>query len=510
MMSALVQTPYFMLLIGLVAGCLLVAIPTWLLRARQQRFQQQLNQTLAEENRDLSNHIEVLNAQVSDKVQQLHSEQLSIAALQSHQQQHQHQISRIEQQLSDREQTIEQVRSRELELAKQLSRLEMELAKEQQQTQDQIKTLAKMREQLSAQFKDLANQIFEEKSQKFGQQNINSLDQLLKPLKERIKEFEKRVEETYDKEAKERFSLANEVQKLQSLNVQISEDAVNLTNALRGESKTQGIWGEVVLERVLEKSGLVKGREYEVQLSLKTEQGTRNQPDVVVHLPEQRDVVIDSKVSLNAYERFCSVQEDSADGNDERKKYLRQHIQSIRNHIRDLSGKNYHNLEGVRSLDFVLMFMPVEAAFTLALQEDNQLFQDAFDKNLIIVGPSTLLATLRTIQNIWRYENQTQNAHEIARRAGGLYDKFVGLVTNLDELGDRLDRTRESYDGVVNKLSKGKGNLIRRTESLRELGANTSKVIPDKHRTVGLEEQNTQELSALDSEMDDPEDGAEL
>jgi DNA recombination protein RmuC len=502
MMSVLVQNAYFMLLIGLAAGSLLIAIPAQWLRAKEQKTQRQINQTLAEQNRGLSNHIEVLNAQISEKVQELHTEQLSIAALKSHQQQHQHQISRIEQQLSEKEQTIEKVRSRELELAKQLSRLEIELAKEQQQTQDQFKVLADTREQLSAQFKELANQIFEEKSQKFGRQNINSLDQLLKPLKERIKEFEKRVEETYDKEAKERFSLANEVQKLQSLNVQISEDAVNLTNALRGESKTQGIWGEVVLERVLEKSGLVKGREYEVQLSMKTEQGTRNQPDVVVHLPDQRDVVIDSKVSLSAYERFCSLQENSESGNEERKKYLRQHIQSIRNHIRDLSGKNYHHLDGVRSLDFVLMFMPVEAAFTLAIQEDNQLFQDAFDKNLIIVGPSTLLATLRTIQNIWRYENQTQNAQEIARRAGGLYDKFVGLVTNLDELGDRLDRTRDSYEGVVNKLSKGKGNLIRRTESLRELGANTSKVLPDKHLKTGLDEHTNQSLSIPDSGID--------
>lgn len=491
MFSVFVQNPYLMIFVGLIAGCLLVAIPAQRMRAGYLKSQRQIKQTLAEENYNLSRQIESLNAEVSEKRQQLHSEQLAIATLESHQQQNQYQIDRIEQQLAERNQALEQVRNRELELAKQLSSLEMELTKEKQQTMDQVKTLAQMREQLSVEFKELANQIFDEKSRRFGQQNISSLDQLLQPLKERIKEFEKRVEETYDKEAKERFSLANEVQKLQSLNTQISEDAVNLTNALRGESKTQGIWGEVVLERVLERSGLVKGREYEVQLSMKTEQGSRNQPDVVVHLPEERDVVIDSKVSLSAYERYCSVEDNSADGNEQRKKYLRQHIQSIRNHIKDLSGKNYHNLEGVRSLDFVLMFMPVEAAFTLAVQEDNQLFQDAFDKNLIIVGPSTLLATLRTIQNIWRYENQTQNAQEIARKAGGLYDKFVGLVANLDELGDRLNKTRESYDGVVNKLSRGKGNLIRRTETLRELGANTSKLLPDKYRNAGLgEDQN--------------------
>ena len=496
MMTLLVQSPYLMLFIGLVFGCLLTVIPLRIKRTKEQQSRLLDQQAFENDKQQWLDQGKALEAQVAEKTQQLHTGQLAIATLESQQQQHHQQITRVEQQLLEKEQTLEQVRGRELDLTKQLSKLETELIEAQQRTQDQIKTLADMREQLSIQFKTLANEIFEEKSQKFGQQSISSLDQLLKPLKERIKEFEKKVDDTYDKESKERFSLAKEVEKLQILNTQISEDAVNLTNALRGESKTQGLWGEVILERVLEKSGLVKGREYEVQLSMKSENGKRNQPDVVVHLPEERDVIIDSKVSLSAYERYCSIDENTKEDKEERKKYLRQHILSIRNHIKDLSGKDYHNLEGVRSLDFVLMFLPVEAAFTLAVQEDNQLFQDAFDKNLIIVGPSTLLATLRTIQNIWRYENQTQNAQEIARQAGGLYDKFVGLVGDLDELGNRLDKTRDSYDGVVNKLSKGRGNLIRRTELLKELGANTSKSISDKHLSVGIESHESAELAA--------------
>ncbi|MBV1959299.1 MAG: DNA recombination protein RmuC [Pseudomonadales bacterium] len=502
-MTLLAQSSYLLLLIGLVTGCFVGFVPAHLKRKKDQESWLLDRQKFENEKCEWLDQGKGLEAQIAEKVQQLHTEQLTIAKLESQQQQHEQQITRIEQQLIERDQTLEQVRGRELELTKQLSKLEAELVEAQQRSQDQIKTLADMREQLSVQFKALANEIFEEKSQKFGQQNISSLDQILKPLKERIKEFEKKVDDTYDKESKERFSLAKEVEKLQTLNTQISEDAVNLTNALRGESKTQGLWGEVILERVLEKSGLVKGREYQVQLSMKSEDGKRNQPDVVVHLPEERDVVIDSKVSLVAYERFCSTGDNTDEEKEERKKYLRQHILSIRNHIKDLSGKDYHSLEGVRSLDFVLMFLPVEAAFTLAVQEDNQLFQDAFDKNLIIVGPSTLLATLRTIQNIWRYENQTQNAQEIARQAGGLYDKFVGLVVNLDELGDRLDKTRDSYDGVVNKLSKGKGNLVRRTELLRELGANTNKAIPDKHLSAGIESHEHAKLNALDeAELD--------
>ena len=474
---------YFLLLVGAVFGALLMLAAAWVIRAKNTASQQHIVGVLNEQNQRLTQQVESRGVQIEQQRAEIQQGQLRAAASAAHRQESEQNTARLSQQLEAKGIELEQIRARELELTAQLSALETQLTGEKQRAQDQLKIITETREQLNAQFKTLANEIFEEKSRSMGDQNISRLDQLLKPLKERIKEFEQKVEQTYDKESKERFSLVKEIEKLQTLNIQISSDAVNLTKALRGESKTQGIWGEVVLERVLEKSGLVKGREYHVQVSMKTEEGKRSQPDVVIHLPEQRDVVIDSKVSLTAYERYCSV-EDKA----QQKKYLQLHIQSIRGHIRDLSGKDYQNLEGLRSLDFVLMFMPIEAAFTLALQEDQQLFQDAFDKSLIIVGPSTLLATLRTIQNIWRYENQTQNAQEIAKTAGGLYDKFVGLVTNLDELGERLDKTRDSYDGVVNKLSKGKGNLIRRTELLRELGANTSKTIPDKHLQIATEQ----------------------
>jgi DNA recombination protein RmuC len=246
-----------------------------------------------------------------------------------------------------------------------------------------------------------------------------------------------------------------------------------LTNALKGESKTQGTWGEVILERVLEKSGLVKGREYEIQMAAKTEDGKRMQPDVVVHLPESKDLIIDSKVSLTAYERYCTADEPG-----QRAVELAAHIQSLRQHIKQLSSKDYQNLSSIRTLDFVLLFVPVEAAFSLAVQEDNELFSSAFDKNIVLVAPSTLLATLRTIQNIWRYEQQNKNAQEIAERAGALYDKFVNFVADLEDIGGRLTAVQTAYDKAHNKLASGRGSLVSRAETMRELGAKVTKTLP--------------------------------
>ena len=313
------------------------------------------------------------------------------------------------------------------------------------------------------------------------------MDGLLKPLGEKIKDFEKRVEETYDRESKERFSLAKEVRDLQTLNVRISQDAVNLTNALKGENKTQGTWGEVILERVLEKSGLEKGREYEVQVNLKNSQGQRFQPDVVVHLPEGKDVIIDSKVSLVGYERYCSAEPGS-----QQQEALKAHIQSLRQHVKQLSEKDYQNLENVRTLDFVLLFVPVEAAFTLAVQQDNELFSNAFDKNIVLVAPSTLLATLRTIQNIWRYEQQNKNAQEIAGKAGALYDKFVNFVADLEDIGGKLDSVQAVYAKAHNKLVSGKGNLVTRAENMRELGARVTKSLPANLVELASQEQAIQ------------------
>lgn len=355
-------------------------------------------------------------------------------------------------------------------LREQLARLQSELSAERQKFDEKLALLENAREQMSLQFKQLASEILEDKSKRFTASNQENIAQILKPLQEKIQLFEKRVEETYDRESKERFSLAREIKNLQELNSRISEDAVNLTNALKGDNKAQGTWGEMILESILEKSGLVKGREYEVQVSLKAPDGRRSQPDVIVHMPEAKDIVIDAKVSLKAYESFCSEDDPTRKAD-----YLRQHIQSIRNHVKLLSAKDYQNLGGVNSLDFILLFMPVEAAFSVAAQQDTELFIDAFEKNIIIVGPSTLLTTLRTVQNIWRMAQQNQNALEIASRAGALYDKFVGFVGDLEDVGGKLEATRKSYDLAHNKLLSGRGNLIGRVEKLKQLGAKTSK-----------------------------------
>lgn len=357
----------------------------------------------------------------------------------------------------------------------QITQLQTVLDQERKQTQEKLDLLNNSRDQMTLEFKAIANDILEDKSKRFAASNKESINEILKPLSEKIHLFEKKVEETYDRESKERFSLAREIRSLQELNTRISTDAVNLTNALKGENKTQGTWGEVILESILEKSGLVKGREYEAQVSLKAEDGSRAQPDVIVHMPENKHIIIDAKVSLKSYEAFCSEDEP-----ERRAELLRQHVQSVRSHVKILSSKDYQNLMTLNSLDFVLLFMPIEAAFSVAVQQDGELFTSAFEKNIILVGPSTLLATLRTIQNIWRYEHQSQNAIEIASSAGALYDKFVAFVSDLEEVGARIEATQKSFDKAQNKLVSGKGNLVTRIEKLKLLGARASKKHADK------------------------------
>lgn len=352
----------------------------------------------------------------------------------------------------------------------QIAQLQTILEQERKQSEEKLQFLDNARERMTLEFKQLATDILEDKSRRFTESNKENLSEILLPLNEKIAQFEKKVQESYETEAKERFSLAKEIKNLQELNTRISVDAVNLTRALKGENKTQGTWGEVILESILEKSGLVKGREYESQLSLRAEDGSRSQPDVVVHLPENKHVIIDAKVSLKAYESFCSEDDETIRAN-----FLKQHVQSVNNHVKLLSSKDYQNLMELQSLDFVLLFMPVEAAFSAAVQHDGQLFTAAFEKNIILVGPSTLLATLRTIQNIWRYEHQNQNAIEIANRAGAMYDKFVAFVTDLEDIGGKITATQKSFDKAQNKLYTGKGNLLGKVEQLKLLGARATK-----------------------------------
>jgi DNA recombination protein RmuC len=344
------------------------------------------------------------------------------------------------------------------------------LEQERKQHTEKLAFLEETKQQLKHEFQSLAHTILEDKSKRFTDQNKQNLEGMLNPLREQIKDFEKKVHDVYEKESRDRLSLAQEIMQLKTLNQQMSVDAVNLTSALKGESKTQGIWGEMILERVLEKSGLIKGREYTTQVHLKNEQGKHYQPDVIVHLPESKDIIIDSKVSLNAYERYCSCETEL-----DKKLAIDSHLLSLRNHIKMLSDKDYHKLVDIKTLDFVLMFVPIEPALTIAMQHDPELFNDALTRNIVMVTPSTLLATLRTIENIWRFEYQNRHAQQIATKAGDLYDKFVGFVEDLDELGKKLQSCVVTYDKSYNKLSTGKGNLVKRAEDLKALGIKNSK-----------------------------------
>ncbi len=317
-------------------------------------------------------------------------------------------------------------RGKVLELNSSLSSLKSDYSNLQEKLSEQKLEVEQLQEKFTKEFENLANKILDEKSSKFTIQNKENLDQILKPLGEKIKDFEKKVEDVYVNDSKERAGLVQQIKTLHELNQQMSKDATNLTNALKGQTKTQGNWGEFILESILEKSGLEKNREYFVQESLTTESGKRFQPDVLVKLPENKTIVIDSKVSLIAYEKYSSSEDEN-----EKSSAIREHILSIRNHLKGLSSKSYQNLYQIQSLDFVLMFLPIEPAFGLAVQNDIGLFNEAFEKNIVIVSPSTLLATLRTIASIWRQENQNKNALEIARQSGALYDKFVGFVEDL-------------------------------------------------------------------------------
>ncbi len=364
-------------------------------------------------------------------------------------------------------------RTKVVELNAALASLKSNYSNLQEKLIENKREVEKLQEKFAVEFKNIANELLEDKSKRFTEQNKTNIESILNPLNEKIKEFEKRVNEIYVSDSRERASLGQQIKLLHELNQQMAKEANNLTTALKGQTKTQGNWGEMILESILEKSGLTKGREYLVQESLTTEEGKRYQPDVIVNLPENKSIVIDSKVSLIAYEKYSSGETE-----EERIAALKEHITSIRNHIKNLSSKNYQNLYQLKSLDFVLMFLPIEPAFSLAVQNDISIFNDAFEKNIVIVSPSTLLATLRTIASIWRQEHQNAHAIEIARQSGALYDKFVGFAEDLVGIGKNIDSTKKSYVDAMKKLTEGSGNLVRRVEKIKTLGAKASKSIP--------------------------------
>ncbi len=372
----------------------------------------------------------------------------------------------VQKQLSDLRSTHDEVRRENI-------RLEERLRHEVKSGEERIALVTAARKQLSDEFQALAGKIFEEKRQHFSRDSKQVLDGALSPLKEQLKDFKRKVEDVYEKESKERQSLLHEVGQLKSLNTQMSQDAVNLTKALKGDKKVQGNWGEVVLERVLEESGLRKGHEYITQTSYKTEDGRRRVPDVVVRLPEEKDIVVDSKVSLVDYERYTS-----ADNEEDRSLALRAHVQAIRSHIDSLSFKDYEQLEGLRTLDFVLIFVPIESAFMAAFDADPEMFSRAYERHIIVVSPTTLLATLRTVTSIWRYEQQNQNAEKIAAQAGAIHDQFVLVVESLLDVGRQLEKSRDAYDLSMRRLTTGRGNLSRRVGQLEKLGARTKRQIP--------------------------------
>jgi DNA recombination protein RmuC len=383
-------------------------------------------------------------------------------------------ISRLSEELENQGNRLHQRETELGALNRDKASLEARLEGERTRYEEQLQLLRQARESLVQEFENLANRIFDAKQQKFSEQSSRTLNSSIDPLRKEIHDFRKKVEDAYDKENAERNKLVGQIVELQKQAQKVGEDAVLLANALKGESKFQGNWGEVILERILEQSGLTKGREYETQVALKNEEGDRRNPDVIIHLPDQRDIVVDAKVSLTDYERYCR-----AELPDEKQRSLKQHILSIRAHINGLSRKAYEQLEGVNSLDFVLIFVPVEAAFMLALEHDHTLFRDAYDKGIILVSPSTLLATLRTIHNIWRYEDQNRNAQQIAAEAGKLYDQLVLVVESLDDLGRHIDRSQEAWQQTRKRLVDGRGNLIKKFEDIKKLGARTKRSLPD-------------------------------
>lgn len=367
----------------------------------------------------------------------------------------------------------EEIRREKEFLNSELTRKNTEYENLQEQNLKRDQELAKQQEQLRKDFELMANKILDEKSEKFTLQNKENIKQILNPLQEKIQVFEKKVEDTQKESISMHSALKEQLLGLKDLNQQMTKEATNLTRALKGDSKMQGNWGELVLERVLEKSGLEKDREYFVQQSFTTAEGSRVLPDVVLHLPDNKRMIIDSKVSLTDYERYVNADED------ERPQFLKAHVNSIRKHVDQLSDKKYEDLYDIQSPDFVLMFIPIEPAFAIAINDDNTLYNKAFEKNIVIVTPSTLLATLRTIDTMWNNEKQQQNAIEIARQAGALYDKFEGLVSDLTGVGKKIDDAKKDYSSAMNKLVEGRGNLISSVQKLKKLGAKAKKSLPE-------------------------------
>ncbi|TDE07765.1 DNA recombination protein RmuC [Flavobacterium sandaracinum] len=379
----------------------------------------------------------------------------------------------------------ERIRTEKDSLAIQLSKKEVDFENLWERNKEQKEEVEKLQEKFTIEFENLANKILEEKSNKFTEQNKENMKNILTPLQDKIQLFEKKVEDTHKESIDYHAALRQQILGLQEMNIQMSKETINLTKALKGDSKMQGNWGELVLERVLEKSGLEKGREYEVQQAFTTEEGNRVFPDVVINLPDGKKMIVDSKVSLTAYEKYINEEDDTL-----KISYLKEHVNSIKRHVEQLGNKNYHDLYQIESPDFVLLFIPIEPAFAMALNEDTSLYNKAFEKNIVIVTPATLLATLRTIDSMWTNQKQQENALEIARQAGALYDKFEGFVSDLIKIGKKIDESKTEYGNAMNKLVEGKGNLIVSVEKLKKMGAKAKKALPENMLNLADKDEN--------------------
>lgn len=399
----------------------------------------------------------------------------SQSALLEREQQLRNNLIEIEKRLALGMDETRELRSQKEHLGIQISKYEVEMENLHQKNSEQKAEVEKLQEKFTKEFENLANKILDVKSEKFTRQNKENIENILNPLKEKIKNFEDKVEKSQKENISIHSSLKEQLLNLQSQNLKITQEAENLTKALKGDSKMQGNWGELVLERVLEKSGLEKDREYSVQQSFTREDGSRVLPDVIINLPDGKKMVVDAKVSLTAYERYINAEEEFQE------KYLKEHISSIKTHVDQLSSKKYEDLYEMESPDFVLMFIPIEPAFAIAINNDNSIYNKAFEQNIVIVTPSTLLATLRTIDSMWNNEKQQRNAIEIARQAGALYDKFEGFITDLTKVGKKMDEAKTEYKGAMNKLVEGRGNIITSIEKLKKMGAKAKKSLPDKY-----------------------------
>jgi DNA recombination protein RmuC len=417
------------------------------------------------------------------------------AQLDQHRQQAQNDRLLTDRQLQAVQEERDTLRQAKDALTIQLTKKETDFDNLLERMREQRQETEELREKFTKEFENLANKILEEKSNKFTEQNRENLKNILSPLQEKIHLFEKKVEDTHKESIDYHAALRQQIIGLKDMNEQMSRETLNLTRALKGDTKMQGNWGELILERVLEKSGLEKGREYYVQQSHATEEGSRVQPDVVINLPDGKKMIVDSKVSLVAYERFINEEDDVL-----KALHLKEHCNSIRRHVDQLSDKNYHDLYKIESPDFVLLFIPMEPAFACAINEDSSLYSKAFERNIVIVTPSTLLATLRTIDSMWTNQKQQENAYEIARQAGALYDKFEGFVSDLTKVGNKMRDAQSEYQNAMGKLVDGRGNIITSIEKLKKMGAKAKKSLPENILNRALQ----QEADAIEDAESDP------